>query len=271
MASERPGCPSCFEAHLSTVSRNSFDSRIAVTGSRPVAGRPRPFFGTTLFDFAIKCSTIKASRGEVVASAPALTQPRKVNPMAKATRVLSTPPTNTPVDTTRRRFLTVAAIGSIFGAGNIAAAAMAPNDVPQAVTVPKDSGFQADPIYEVIERHRKAALAHTEAVHIKFAFEEHGMQGEKLAEYKRLDAVADAAWNEMDDVGRDLINTLPTTFAGILALCRYIEPIFAEDDQPDLPEYLTYDDDTAAYPAEAFAYVIGKSIEKLMKTEGMVS
>ena len=191
--------------------------------------------------------------------------------MTQADSVLSTPPTNTPADTTRRRFLTVAAIGSIFGAGNIAAAAMAPNDVPQAVTVPKDSGFQADPIYEVIERHRKAALAHTEAVHIKFAFEEHGMQGEKLAEYKRLDAVADAAWNEMDDVGRDLINTLPTTFAGILALCRYIEPIFAEDDQPDLPEYLTYDDDTAAYPAEAFAYVIGKSIEKLMKTEGMVS
>ncbi len=172
---------------------------------------------------------------------------------------------------TRRRFLTVAAVGSIVGVGSLAVAAMAPNDVPQAVTLPKDSGFQADPIYEVIERHRKAALAHTEAVHIKFAFEEHGMQGEKLAEYKRLDAVADAAWNEMDDVGRDLINTLPTTLAGILALCQYIEPIFAEDDQPDLPEYLTYDDDTTAYPAEAFAYVIGKSLGKLMKAEGTVS
>ena len=191
--------------------------------------------------------------------------------MTQADSVLSTPPTNTPVDTTRRRFLAVAAFASVAGAGSLAFAAAAPNDVPQAVTVPNGSGFQADPIYEVIERHRKAALAHTEAVHIKFAFEEHGMQGEKLAEYKRLDAVADAAWNEMDDVGRDLINTLPTTLACILALCQYIEPIFAEDDQPDLPEYLTYDDDTTAYPAEAFAYVIGKSLGKLMKAEGTVS
>jgi hypothetical protein len=91
---------------------------------------------------------------------------------------------------TRRRFLAVAAFASVAGAGSLAVAAMAPNDVPKAVTVPKDSGFQADPIYE--------------------------------------------------------------------------------DDQPDLPEYLTYDDDTTAYPAEAFAYVIGKSLGKLMKAEGMV-
>ena len=41
-----------------------------------------------------------------------------------------------PVDPTRRRFLITAAIGSVVGAGSLAAAAMAPNDVPQAVTVP---------------------------------------------------------------------------------------------------------------------------------------
>ena len=50
--------------------------------------------------------------------------------MAQADRVLSTPPTNTPVDTTRRRFLITAAVGSIVGAGSLAAAAMASNDVP---------------------------------------------------------------------------------------------------------------------------------------------
>ena len=55
--------------------------------------------------------------------------------MTQADSVLSTPPTNTPVDTTRRRFLTVAAAGSIVGAGSLAAAAMAPN-VPQAVPSP---------------------------------------------------------------------------------------------------------------------------------------
>jgi hypothetical protein len=54
--------------------------------------------------------------------------------MPKADSVYITPPTNTPVvDTTRRRFLTVAAIGSMIGAGSLAAVAMAPNDVPKAV------------------------------------------------------------------------------------------------------------------------------------------
>jgi hypothetical protein len=59
--------------------------------------------------------------------------------MTQADCVLSTPPTNTPIDTTRRRFLTVAAIGSMIGAGSLAAVAMTPNSVPQAVTVPSGS------------------------------------------------------------------------------------------------------------------------------------
>ena len=59
--------------------------------------------------------------------------------MAQADSVLSTPPTNTPVDTTRRRFLTVAAIGSMIGAGTLAAVAVTPSNVVQAVTVPSDS------------------------------------------------------------------------------------------------------------------------------------
>jgi hypothetical protein len=59
--------------------------------------------------------------------------------------------TTAPVDTTRRRFLTVAAVGSMVGAGSLAFAAAAPNDVPKAVTVP----VGLDPIYAVIERHRE--------------------------------------------------------------------------------------------------------------------
>ena len=47
--------------------------------------------------------------------------------MTQADSVLSTPPTNTPIDTTRRRFLAVAAFASVAGAGSLAAAAMAPN------------------------------------------------------------------------------------------------------------------------------------------------
>jgi hypothetical protein len=52
---------------------------------------------------------------------------------------------------------------------------------------------------------------------------------------------------------------------GIFALCQYIKPVFAEEDAPDLPEYILYDDDRTAYPAEAFAYVIGRAVEEMMK------
>jgi hypothetical protein len=81
--------------------------------------------------------------------------------MAKADRVYNTPRTNTPVvDTTRRRFLTVAAIGSIVGAGSLAAAAMVPNDVPQAVTLPRHSG--PDPAFVLIADKLAGDIAHCE-------------------------------------------------------------------------------------------------------------
>jgi hypothetical protein len=72
--------------------------------------------------------------------------------MTQADRVLSTPPTNTsaidhpmmfpPVDPTRRRFLTVAAVASVAGASSLAAAAMAPSLAVPAV--PARSGVCAD-------------------------------------------------------------------------------------------------------------------------------
>jgi hypothetical protein len=98
-------------------------------------------------------------------------------------------------------------------------------------------------------------------------FEEVGMTGAKLEKYNSLVAETDAAYDRLDDVGCDLINTQPTTLAGILALCRYINPLFAEDDAPDLPEYILYDDDTTATPAEALCYVIGRAAEDLMNAE----
>ena len=93
------------------------------------------------------------------------------------------------------------------------------------------------------------------------------MTGEKLAKYKRLVAETDAAYDRLDDVGCDLINTRPTTLAGILALCRYISPLFEEEDSPDLPTYISYDDDTTATPAEALCYVIGQAVEEMMKAQ----
>jgi hypothetical protein len=81
--------------------------------------------------------------------------------MAKATRVYSTPPTNTsaidhpmmfpPVDPTRRRFLAVAAGASVVSVGALTAAAM-----PAGA---QDTACEADPTFEVIEAHREAAVA----------------------------------------------------------------------------------------------------------------
>jgi hypothetical protein len=100
----------------------------------------------------------------------------------------------------------VAAVGSIAGAGNSLAAAM-DHSVPQAVTVP----IGPDPIYAVIEQHRKAAREHIEAVRVQFAYDE----GERLEEYRRLVALADVAWGAMADAGCTLVNTRPTTLAAV--------------------------------------------------------
>jgi hypothetical protein len=69
--------------------------------------------------------------------------------MTKATRVYSTPPTNTPIDTTRRRFITVAAGASVASIGTLTVAAM-PTSAPMAAS---------DPIYAAIERRRAAQVA----------------------------------------------------------------------------------------------------------------
>jgi hypothetical protein len=69
--------------------------------------------------------------------------------MTQADRVLSTPPTNTPIDTMRRRFLSVAAGGAV--AATIA--------LPAFATAPAD-----DPVFDLIEAHRRAHVAHMDAL-----------------------------------------------------------------------------------------------------------
>jgi hypothetical protein len=75
--------------------------------------------------------------------------------MAKATRVFSTPPTNTskiaPVDPTRRHFLTVAAGASVVSVGALAAVAK-PGGAIETMAA-------ADPIFAAINAHRQAHAA----------------------------------------------------------------------------------------------------------------
>jgi hypothetical protein len=193
--------------------------------------------------------------------------------MTQADRVHSTPPTNTSARHSRRSILGAIA-GSAAAAGGIAAAeginlsantinVLAPK-TPSKEIIPSQ-GIEGDPIFAAIERHREACREHNEALDIHMDFEEVGMTGAKLEKYNSLVAETDAAYDHLDDVGCDLINTKPTTLAGILALCRYISPLFEEEDSPDLPTHILYDDDTTATPAEALCYVIGRAAEDLMK------
>jgi hypothetical protein len=191
--------------------------------------------------------------------------------MAKADSVYITPPEPTSAfdypmmfplrDPTRRRFLAVAAVASVVSVGTLAAATAMDPSVPRAVTMPRHSG--PDPIYDVIKAHRKAALEHSEAERVQFAFDAGGKTGERREEYDRLVALDNMAWAALTEAGSTLVNTRPTTLAGILALCKYIEPLFGAVDH--LPDYIDYEDDAQAYIPEAFAYVIGRAIEELMK------
>src|SRR5476651_1970369 len=87
--------------------------------------------------------------------------------MTQADSVHSTPPTNTskidtPVDPTRRRFLAVAAVASAVSAGTLAAATAMDPSVPAAVTISRHS--TPDPMFGLIEAHRKAGRDHEAAL-----------------------------------------------------------------------------------------------------------
>jgi hypothetical protein len=99
--------------------------------------------------------------------------------MAKADSVYITPPTNTsatdhpmmfpPRDPTRRRFLAVAAVASVVSAGTLAAATAMDPSVPAAVTMPRHS--RPDPVFGLIEAHRKAHAAHVASLELQNRFE----------------------------------------------------------------------------------------------------
>jgi hypothetical protein len=167
--------------------------------------------------------------------------------MAKATRVHSTPPTNTPIDTTRRRFLAVSAGASIASVGTLAVAAMPATALTAAPAV--------DPIYAAIELHEKAADVWNAAVDVWANFPD----GPELwVERERIhDAWCDAR-NALDDTGVDLINTAPSTLAGIARALNYIREQMLNDDGIYMPSGLRLADDTdCEYPGEWIEAFLG--------------
>jgi hypothetical protein len=86
--------------------------------------------------------------------------------MTQADCVLSTPPTNTPIDTTRRRFFTVAAGASVATVGTLTAAVAVPIPPPDAELI--ELGARFEPLvdrYYIARRRWAAALTQAHAEH----------------------------------------------------------------------------------------------------------
>jgi hypothetical protein len=127
--------------------------------------------------------------------------------MAKATRVYSTPPTSTPVDPTRRHFLTVAA-----GAAAIATA------------VPANAGLaEPDPIYAAIKRHRDLAKTFDAVWKVRARCKDFGtLTEEEKARVRKLNDAVDEAHLPLEAAAMDLFDTAPTTHAGIITALFYM-------------------------------------------------
>ena len=125
--------------------------------------------------------------------------------MPKADCVHSTPPTNTPIDTTRRGFLgsTAAALAAGTAVNVAALAAIRPT-----------LGAEVDPIFALIEEHKKANADFYAAV------------AEVVPGTLSPDPEKEAFFGGREgDVRWTLTSTAPTTLAGLLALFSYIEGV----------------------------------------------
>jgi hypothetical protein len=137
--------------------------------------------------------------------------------MTRADSVLSTPPTNTPVDTSRRRFLTIAAVASAVGSGTLAAAAAMDPSIPAAVTMPRPS--RPDPAFALIAEKRAADIAHGEAIDAQDeASSRYGFHSEEESEADDRCGVACDAVHAID---WKLATTPPMTLAGVAAVLRF--------------------------------------------------
>jgi hypothetical protein len=132
--------------------------------------------------------------------------------MAKATRVLSTSPINTPVDTTRRHFLLAVGGGT---------AAMLAATIPEpAATAP--AGLP-DPVFALIADHRGVNAT----VH---AIEAEATRQSDLDIYVETEAndITEHASAEMD-LFLELLEVVPTTLAGVVALVTYFDELLQRD------------------------------------------
>jgi hypothetical protein len=192
--------------------------------------------------------------------------------MIQAESVHSTPPTNTSAtepQSSRRGFL-VQAAGVAAGGAALGVGLPLPSSPARTA---QSSDAEADPIFAAIEAHRAAIAAHDQAVGIENSLEEslpdEQRQSRMKVWEKTIVETDDPSWiaavqtrweasESMDDLAINLLNTEPTTVAGIEALLRY----FADQEEGLFPEEVNHDDGSE----DAFgAYLVRHAADALRK------
>jgi hypothetical protein len=145
-------------------------------------------------------------------------------------------------------------------AGGAAIAALAVTATASSVAAGSE-----DPIFAAIEQHRSACVAYDEAIKNYTAFEESGSEDE-AAEALLNDAIEKTYQHMEYKAGGDLLETMPTTLAGIASLCRYFVPLLNVGNfgsTIELPEFMEMDGGETLTAAAAFANVIAKAVDAL--------
>jgi hypothetical protein len=161
--------------------------------------------------------------------------------MAQAKTRDSTPPTNT--SPTRRKILgTIAAAATVVAAKPAGSAGIGP--------IAPD-----DPIYAAIERHKAAVVPWDAAIDVRADFPESACPTDEEWEQRdTLDDAVDDARDTLEETGADLVNTAPTTLAGITTAIRYMQTQMRNDGA-----YMPYEIDfqfDPGYPGDG-AQVLG--------------
>jgi hypothetical protein len=141
--------------------------------------------------------------------------------MTQADSVHSTPPTNTPVDTTRRHFLMAVGGGSV---------AMLAATIPE----PEAGIPTSDPVFGLIEAHRKAEVRWVASLQELERLEKAGVNGSDVDEQPCHDAFK--AFDAVVIVGA-------TTLPGLVAKLFYLQDIANREawmlnDRPDAAIHL---------------------------------
>ena len=150
--------------------------------------------------------------------------------MTQADSVHSTPPTNTSAIDDQQSPAKPRSRRSVLGA--IAAATAA---VTVAGARPTDAAPAIDPIYAAIEKHKADGAAWDAVMNVRARYDEADDD-----ETQRLQDAADEAWEPCEDAAIELLNTSPTTLAGIVAAIRYII-LQMSDDGTYMPHHIEYD------------------------------